>query len=138
MIKNNRGIILVEVLSVIALISMVSILASSVHLFSQKQLIRQTSEVENQSNIRLAISTISKDLRSAQTVTVQNNVLTINNTDIYKLEGTILKKNANELVPNIHSFTPGKDGNKITLRIESLPGKNAASVTRTSTIYIRE
>lgn len=74
---------------------MVILLASSVQLFGQKQVNNQTNEIQNQSNVRLALNIVTKEIRKASNVSVTNNVLTINNTDIYKLENNILKKITN-------------------------------------------
>lgn len=93
--KNEKGITLIELLAALALVSMVILLASSVQLFGQKQVNNQTNEIQNQSNVRLALNIVTKEIRKASNVSVTNNVLTINNTDIYKLENNILKKITN-------------------------------------------
>ncbi|NMD70524.1 prepilin-type N-terminal cleavage/methylation domain-containing protein [Bacillus sp. DNRA2] len=137
MIKNNRGMTLVELLSVLALLSMVLLLANSVQLFSQKQVTKQVDDIEKQTNIRIAISTLTKEIRSANTVTVQNNVLTVNS-DIYQLVGNTLQKNNQSFVSKIKKFEVSKDANKITLLLEGQSTNNQNPVVRTTTIYIRE
>jgi Tfp pilus assembly protein PilW len=135
---NNKGLSLVEVLGVLALLSMILLLAISVHLFGQKQLKSQIADIENHVNVRLAINMITKEIRSAENVSVNNNILTINNADVYMLDGTTLKKNNAPFITNIKKFAIEKNGNKITLSIENIPQQNEPPVSRTVTIYIRK
>lgn len=132
MIKNNRGMTLVELLSVLALLSMVLLLANSVQLFSQKQVTKQVDDIEKQTNIRIAISTLTKEIRSANTVTVQNNVLTVNS-DIYQLVGNTLQKNNQSFVSKIKKFEVSKDANKITLLLEGQSTNNQNPAVPTTT-----
>ena len=130
MIKGERGVTLVELLAAISLLSIVLLLASSVHLFGQKQMNSQSDEVQLQAQERLAANLITKEIRKAQTVEINSpNQLTINGTDTYKLEGTTIEKNNNEFVTKINDFSVSKIGNQISLKIGSLPE---------TTIYIRE
>jgi prepilin-type N-terminal cleavage/methylation domain-containing protein len=130
MIKSERGVTLVELLAAISLLSIVLLLASSVHLFGQKQMNSQSDEVQKQSQERLAANLITKEIRKAKTVEVKNpNQLTVNDTDTYKLEGTTIKKNNEEFMTKINGFSVTKNGNQVSLKIGNLPE---------TTIYIRE
>lgn len=130
MIKSERGVTLVELLAAISLLSIVLLLASSVHLFGQKQMNSQSDEVQIQSQERLAANLITKEIRKAKTVEVKNpNQLTVNDTDTYKLEGTTIKKNNEEFMTKINGFSVSKYGNQVSLKIGNLPE---------TTIYIRE
>nr|WP_309099760.1 prepilin-type N-terminal cleavage/methylation domain-containing protein [Fredinandcohnia onubensis] len=130
MIKSERGVTLVELLAAISLLSIVLLLASSVHLFGQKQMNSQSNEVQIQSQERLAANLITKEIRKAKTVEVINpNQLTINDTDTYKLEGTTIKKNNEEFMTKINGFSVSMDGNQVSLKIGNLPE---------TIIYIRE
>lgn len=130
MIKSERGVTLVELLAAISLLSIVLLLASSVHLFGQKQMNSQSDEVQKQSQERLAANLITKEIRKAKTVEVKNpNQLTVNDTDTYKLEGTTIKKNNDEFMTKINGFSVTKNGNRVSLKIGNLPE---------TTIYIRE
>jgi prepilin-type N-terminal cleavage/methylation domain-containing protein len=130
MIKSERGVTLVELLAAISLLSIVLLLASSVHLFGQKQMNFQSDEVQKQSQERLAANLITKEIRKAKTVEVKNpNQLTVNDTDTYKLEGTTIKKNNEEFMTKINGFSVTKNGNQVSLKIGNLPE---------TTIYIRE
>ncbi|AGK55095.1 PilW family protein [Bacillus sp. 1NLA3E] len=136
--KNEKGITLIELLAALALVSMVILLASSVQLFGQKQVNNQTNEIQNQSNVRLALNIVTKEIRKASNVSVTNNVLTINNTDIYKLENNILKKNNEPLISNIQSFTITKTEDKVTITITNTPSNNQPKTTLSATIYLRK
>ncbi|MEH7223078.1 prepilin-type N-terminal cleavage/methylation domain-containing protein [Bacillus sp. JJ1566] len=128
--KCEKGVTLIELLAAISLLSIILLLASSVHLFGQKQMNSQTIEVQTQSQERLAANLITKEIRKAKTVEVNNpNELTINGTDVYKLDGTIIEKNNKELITNIDAFNVSKNGNQVILKIGELPE---------TTIYIRE
>ncbi|MFD1781116.1 prepilin-type N-terminal cleavage/methylation domain-containing protein [Fredinandcohnia salidurans] len=130
MIKSERGVTLVELLAAISLLSIILLLASSVHLFGQKQMNSQSDEVQKQSQERLAANLITKEIRKAKTVEVKNpNQLTVNDTDTYKLEGTTIKKNNEEFMTKINGFSVTKNGNQVNLKIGNLPE---------TTIYIRE
>jgi type II secretory pathway component PulJ len=145
MLKNNKGITLIEVLSGLALISMISLLAFSIHLFSQRQLTNQSNEVETQRDIRIAINIIKKDIRSADRVEVQDGKLKI----IWENEGieTIymkdekaetLKKDDQVLLSNIADFQLAQEEEKIYLQIESKPLTNDKTVSMKTTLYIRK
>lgn len=131
-IKGNReqGFTLIEVMAGLTLLSMVFLLANSVDLFGQKQMNVQTTEIQSQSDDRLAMKLITKEIRKAQTVEVNNpNELTIDSVDVYKLSGTTLVKNNEVFISNISKFLVSKSGNKVTLTIGNLPETN---------IYLRE
>ncbi|MGJ7920538.1 prepilin-type N-terminal cleavage/methylation domain-containing protein [Neobacillus sp. LXY-4] len=136
--KNEKGLTLLELLITLALVSMVLLMATSVHLFGQKQMNSQSNEVQNQSNVRLALNIVTKEIRKASSVSVANNVLTINGTDVYKLENNILKKNNQTLISNIQQFTITKTDEKLTVKIANTPSNNHPQTTLSTTIYLRK
>ncbi|WP_453994653.1 prepilin-type N-terminal cleavage/methylation domain-containing protein [Bacillus nitroreducens] len=138
MTRNNKGITLIELLAVLALLSMVLLLATSVHLFGQKQMSNQTSQIENQANVRLAINILTKEIRKANRTEVSNNVLTINNTDTYTLEKNEITKNGVAIISSIKDLKISKDGNKIKIDVTSIPDKNNQEVGLSTEIFIRE
>ncbi|MFD2681453.1 prepilin-type N-terminal cleavage/methylation domain-containing protein [Bacillus seohaeanensis] len=128
--KSEEGVTLVEVLIALALLSMILLLANSVHLFVQKQMNSQVNKIQVQSDERLAIGLITKEIRKAETVETNHlNELIINETDVYKLKSTTLTKNNEPFISNIKKFTVKKRGNQVTLKIGSLPE---------TIIYLRE
>jgi prepilin-type N-terminal cleavage/methylation domain-containing protein len=138
MVKNQKGVTLIELLAAIALLSIVLLLANSIHLFGQKQMTDQTTEIQNQANVRLAMDIITKQVRKASTIYVDNyGVLTLD-TDIYKLDNNNLTKNNQPLVTNLQKFDLQYDGNKIKVTIADLPNSNTPQTTLSTTIYIRK
>jgi prepilin-type N-terminal cleavage/methylation domain-containing protein len=126
----QKGISLVEVLATVALVSIVFLLASSVHIFGQKQTVAQSKEIQSQSDDRLAVKIILKEIRMAQSVEViKQNELTLNGIDLYKLEGSSLKKNNEILFPNITKFSVTLNGNQLKLTLGNTPE---------TIIYLRE
>ncbi|WP_066311575.1 prepilin-type N-terminal cleavage/methylation domain-containing protein [Bacillus sp. FJAT-29814] len=127
--NNEKGITLVELLASLALLSMVLLLANSIHIFSVKQSNAQKTEIQKQTDYRLAMNILTKEIRKADPTKVEakNNILTIDGINYY-LEGTSLKKGDQVLVSNIETFTPAQSGDKITIKIG----------TNSTTIYLRK
>lgn len=138
MIKNSRGITLIELLCALTLLSLILIVANSVTLFGLNQVNDQTNDFNNQTNVRIAIGTITKEVRSAQNISVSNNVLTINNKDVYKLDHNTLTKNGQPFVPNIQKFEVTINRNQISLSIADIPAKGGKQISLSDTIYSRE
>ncbi|MCH1626577.1 prepilin-type N-terminal cleavage/methylation domain-containing protein [Ferdinandcohnia quinoae] len=138
MIRNNKGVTLVEVIVVVALLSMVLLLINAVNIFGHKQLSNQSSHIENQSNARLAINILTKEIRSAKTVNVLDNVLTINDSDTYTLDDYSIMKNDNVLISNIYELKIKMQNNKINLKVTSNEGGNQHSISLSTIIYLRE
>ncbi|MDP4156047.1 MAG: prepilin-type N-terminal cleavage/methylation domain-containing protein [Bacillota bacterium] len=139
MVKNQKGVTLIELLAAIALLSVVLLVANSIHLFGQKQMSDQTAEIQNQSNVRLAMDIITKRIRKASTISVDNNgVLTLDNTDVYKLDNNNLTQNSQPIINNLQKFEIQYDGSKITVTIADLPNTNTPQTTLSTTIYIRK
>jgi prepilin-type N-terminal cleavage/methylation domain-containing protein len=140
MVKNEKGITLVELLAALALLSIILILASSIHLFTQNQMNNQIQAVQSESDVSLAISTITKNIRSASSVTVKNNVLTVittSTTNVYQLNGTSLTKNNQPIITGIKQFvlTPDTPSDHVTITITS---NEVNPTTLTTTIYYRK
>lgn len=127
--NTEKGLTLVEVLAGIVLLSMILLLATSVHLFAQKQVNTQEETIQVQSNERLALNRITGEIRKANSVATKDNVLTINGTEQYKLVGTTLIMKDGEELAGINGFTVKKYGNEIKLKIGHISE---------ATIYIRE
>ncbi|MCC3356544.1 prepilin-type N-terminal cleavage/methylation domain-containing protein [Bacillus sp. REN16] len=137
MVRNNKGVTLIELLAVLALLTLILTLATSVHLFGQRQTSNQTSQIENQANVRLAINILTREIRKANSVEVSNNVLNIDGT-IYKLENNAITKKGSALVSSIKDLQVIKNKNKIQIDITSISDKNDQEVTLSTKIYIRE
>ena len=140
MMKNNKGLTLVEVLVVLALLSMVILLINSVQLFGAKQLANQSQDAQNQANVRLAVNIISKEIRMSDPKNVgeSNGVLTING-DVYKHnnEHKTITKNDQPLIEGIEEFDSQLNGKKLLLTIKSIENDLEQSVDISTVIYIR-
>ncbi len=138
--KNQRGISLLEVIASISLFSIILLMLNSFHLFSQKQMISQAEEIQNQSNTRIALNVITKELRTAENVIIQGDELVINQTDTYKHVSNTITKNNVAYIKNIKKFTFAFDEDeekKINIFIESLPSKEEKALKLSTSIYIR-
>lgn len=128
--RNEKGFTLVEVLATLVLVSIIALLASSIHLFAQNQTNTQREEIHIQSNERAAMRLIKSEIRKAVKVETNHpNELIINGTDEYRLEESDLKKNDITVISGIKKFAVTMHDNQIKLKIGSMPE---------TTIYIRE
>src|SRR4051812_5006625 len=102
MSKNEEGLTLIELLAALSIVSIVLLLASSVQIFGQKQVNTQTSDFQKQTDVRLAINILTKEIRKASDVSIKGPVmngivssteLMINGTDLYKVQNNLLTKN---------------------------------------------
>jgi Tfp pilus assembly protein PilW len=138
MIKNEKGLTIVELLAALTLLSCILLLTGSILLFGQKQMTNQSTEIQNQSNLRLALSVITKEIRKAASVTVNNNVLTLNDSDVYKLDSNNnLTKNNLPIISNLQQFMIQMTGDQITITLADLPSNNLPQTTLSTTIYVR-
>lgn len=138
MIKNKKGVTLIELLIVLSILSIIISLAFSVIFVGTKNFSVQTANVNNQSNVRYALNIISRDIRKAESVTVSEHTITIDDSFEYKLENNELLKGEQILATDVETFHITKVGNKITIEINSLPNSVGQSVSLSSTIYIRK
>jgi prepilin-type N-terminal cleavage/methylation domain-containing protein len=136
--NKRKGMTLIELIVALFILSIVIMMGYSMSIFGIRNFSNQSSAVNNQSNIRYAMSYISKEIRKAESITVSDNKIKVNNTTEYKLEGNIIKKNTNNFVQGIGSFVVVQGGKKITISIISLPDSNGQTTTMSAEIYIRE
>ncbi|GAA0498321.1 hypothetical protein GCM10008986_26760 [Salinibacillus aidingensis] len=137
---NEQGMTLVELLAVLAIISIILLLIGAVHLFGVNQYQTQSEEVRTQSDIRYAAKDITKEIRSTNPdqVVIANNQIHIGHETTYRLDGQILKKNNRKLATNIREFTVKQNGSEIELRLISVPNPHGNSVSISTVIYLRE
>lgn len=147
MIKNRKGFTLVELMIVLALLGVVIMMGFSVLSFGYKSFNAQADNIDNQSNVRHAISDISKEIRrNSADITIPGGAKSgdVISGDTIKIDGiqytlkeNSLLKNTNELVSGIESFKTSIEVNKITLKITS-QAKRGREFTLTSEIYVRK
>jgi type II secretory pathway pseudopilin PulG len=147
-LKCNRGITLVELLSALALVSLILIMAGSIHFFAQNQSNKQSEEIANQTNARLAMKTVTKEIRSAEELVITDGAkrynvdrqgkLTEQNitsaigfeiikngvTTVYKYENETLKRNGQDYIKDLERFelrVNSPKTNQISISVANLP-----------------
>ncbi|WP_058307234.1 PilW family protein [Gracilibacillus massiliensis] len=105
MLRNQKGMTLVELLTAITLLSLIIVLVGSIHLYAQKQFVNQSEQVEQQSDVRNALSSMSRAIRTTPSdkISVQGNVLHID-MDQYYYSSNLLMKNDTVIADDIASF----------------------------------
>ncbi|MGG3450844.1 PilW family protein [Domibacillus aminovorans] len=145
-LKNERGVTLIEVIVAFALLTMILLLISNVHLSGQRQFTDQTNQIDGQANVRLAFKWMTSDVRK------QGNVHDVNEVQSSLKIGTItytfskadktIRRDDAVIAENIESFTPEYDEaqEKLTLTIKSAetPHQKDLSKEFKTVIYIRK
>ncbi len=145
MFKDERGITLVELLAVLAILSIILLLVGSAHIFGQRQYFEQSETIDHQGDVRLIMSQLTTDVRK---VTVNEGASTSDNSGVFTLtlganvythEGTTLKRNGVILSENISTFewssTTNETANKI--KIESVLDDKDKRASLETVLYFR-
>lgn len=125
--ESEKGVTLIEVLAALALLSIIMLLASSIHIFSQKQMGHQSKEIQVQSNVRLAAKVLTKDIRKSDSVTIiSSSKFEVNKANLtvdrYEFKDNTLYKNDQPFISDIQSFTINKNpDDSISLSVANLP-----------------
>ncbi|MFC5591162.1 prepilin-type N-terminal cleavage/methylation domain-containing protein [Sporosarcina soli] len=137
--KNNQGITLVEVLTVLVLMSLILFMISGIQRFGQNQFINQNKNVQNQENVQYAVKYITKEIRKSGTFEVAENGKLIIGTDEYTEGNSTIDKNGQPFIEGIIVFDPKKIGDgKMKLTIESIEDSRGQSEKIVTTIYQRK
>jgi prepilin-type N-terminal cleavage/methylation domain-containing protein len=137
--EDQKGVTLVELLAVLALVCTVMLLISNVHLFGQKQFSSQSKQVQHESNVRYAMNVITREIRTSppQTISVSNNRIETSN-GAFRLQGTTLFKDDKVLEEGIAEFTVEQNGNEIVISMKSVPNQSDKTSSLSTNLYIRE
>lgn len=135
--RNENGVTLVELLGALALLGIILLLISNVHIFGQKQFVNQTAQINHESNVRYAMNVITKEIRTATSVSVSNNVITTE-TSTFKLVGNELYQGSTVVEEGIEEFIVQQAGNKISIKIKSVPNQAEKVASLSTNLYIRE
>lgn len=150
LLVNARGLTLIEVLAAIVLLSIILAMVTSVYLLGVKQYKVQTQNINSQENVRLAMTVLTKAIRSASSVQVvdpgtpshpsddQLKLTTGTQTDVYALDQTNIDKNGKPLVQGVSQFIVSQVGTEVSLKIESVPDPLGHPTSLQTTIYIRQ
>ncbi|WP_078595176.1 PilW family protein [Evansella clarkii] len=140
---DARGLTLVEVLVSTALLSIVLLIITSFHIFGQNQFNNQDSQAERISNVRLAMSDMTKEIRKAPFVTECGPGKLLLGDVSYKLEHDHLVKHNTLFVKEIKSFSceeisSGSEVTGVTITISSTQPGQGSQASYTSEIYFRK
>lgn len=143
LIRNSRGVTLVEVLVVLVLMSLILLMVNGVNISGQKTFISQNEKIQHQESVQYAIKYITREVRKHGEVSKDEdtNELKIGS-DIYSHTGTVLYKNSTPLVEGITVF----DGevieaegrlSKLKLTVKSEGKSKRENVEVETEIYLR-
>ncbi|WP_017472736.1 PilW family protein [Amphibacillus jilinensis] len=138
-IKNEQGITLVELLGVLAILSIVIVLIGSAHLFGQRQFYHQTDQIDKQGEVRLVVSQLTTDLRkvTAESVSQSEGIWQIG-TNRYRHHGDIVYRNDHPLSDAIEIFDLTLLENGAAITIKSIANKQGRETEISTTIYYRK
>jgi Tfp pilus assembly protein PilW len=134
---NSRGLTLVEVLAVLVLLSLVTLLIFSVLSFGQKNYSTQQGQVQKQQDLTYVTKLITKEVRQAKSVKIENGQLVID-TNTYTFKENSIYKNNSELISGIQTFNFSLNGIKLTLTITGNDDARGNANTVSTNIYIRK
>lgn len=138
--NNERGITLVELLAALSILSVVILLAGSIHLFGQRQFITQTDSANQANDFSYAMTVMTTELRKQkpENVEVTPGIIKINNEDSFYQEGNKLKGLGTNIAESVSRFNPVmlEDKTGVEISIEST-NQMAANKKYQTTIYFR-
>lgn len=124
LLKVQKGVSLIELLIAASLIAVVLSLAYSIHLFGIQGYLNNTTCMENQSNVRIALDHISYNIRRSNSVSIKGDTLTVGD-ESYSLSNNILWNKHNQLATGISEFTFSKINPSLAyIRISSIPDRS--------------
>lgn len=150
LIKNEAGITLVELLATLSILSIVILLAGSIHMFGQRQFINQTESAEIANDLSYALNIMSSDLRrqSLNNVSIDSNEIYIkkNEQDEFSPNPTYFINEKNQLINNdaviadsVSELLVKFDGTNIGIEItlKSMPQHTSQKVYSTKVTFRR-
>lgn len=133
--NNEKGITLVELLAAIAISSIVAVFIIALYLSIQKQYTGQSEQIKNLTDITIAAKAITKDLRSAIEVDVDENndkeifiKIQIDEeeeeiTYLFDDEENILRRNGAPYLYQLRDFKVEEENYKVSFEFKSETGK---------------
>lgn len=110
-LSDETGITLVELLAAISILSIVILLAGSVHLFGQRQFIEQANSASQENDMSYALTVMTTDLRklrpTEEEIIVTSESIEVTDRYSYKLENQNLKKESAVLVEGVNGEFTG-------------------------------
>lgn len=122
--EKQKGVTLMELLIAGSLIAITLSLAYSIYLFGVQGYLNNTTILENQSNVRIALEHITFHIRRCKDVSIIDNVLVVGQ-ETYSLSKDILMNKNNQLAIGISEFTFYKPKPSLVyIKVSSVPDKN--------------
>ena len=137
-LNAESGVTLIELLAVLSILSVFILLAGSIHIFGQKQFTSQTQSASQANDFSYALTDMTTELRKYKPgdVSVEGNIIKVNNGIEYKQLGTELVRNNSVIASSVGSFTATKYTDRIEIKIEAT-NQTAADKDYHTTIYFR-
>lgn len=137
--KDETGITLIELLAAITILSVVILLAGSIHIFGQKQFIQQSDLAKQTNELTFVLSEMSKELRQLDSneVEITEKSISLNGKNLYTATNNELKKGDYTLVEQVNATFSSKE-NKSGVQIELKKVNEPASAkTYETTVFFR-
>lgn len=137
LIKKEDGVTLLELLASIALLSIIIMLVGSVHMFGQRQYIKQSHDASQANELAAGISAMTRTLRplASEKVIVNGSQIMLENSVLFELSGNDLESGDKTIIAHgIEGFTALKTDNGKAIEI-SLTAENEE--TYWTKIYFR-
>ena len=115
--NNKKGLTLIELVIVLALIGILSSLLFFPILFSFDNFEKQSNTVNEISTARSTMELLTKEIRKSDKIEVEGNALVLD-TVVYKLDDKALKKNGQLLFGGIEELNFSKVGEIVTIQVK--------------------
>lgn len=141
-LKDDSGVTLVELLAALTILTVVIILAGSIHMFGQKQFISQTDSASQSNDFSYALTDMTTEIRKKSSNEikvngeVRNQQILVNGSVVYQQVGSQLLKRGVSLADDVENFmvTKAEEYIEITLIKTNQTASNKNYQTR---IYFR-
>lgn len=139
LLKNEKGVTLVELLAVMVIGGIVMVLIMSIFSNGQKQYSSQTAKAEQLNDVRYAAKVITKEIRKAENFTWDETSLTIGTElpMILTKNSNVILKNNKPFITNIKITDLSLADKILTLSMTSLHEDDNKKKTIETKIYLR-
>lgn len=138
-IRNEKGVTLIELLAVLIISSLIMSLIIGAVINSQRTYISQTNAAEQLAEIRYAVKVITKEVRKAERIKVEENKLTIDHDTrlVIKQQNGEVRQNSSVLATRIDALKFAVDGRLLSISIATEETNGKKQETKAE-IYLRD
>ncbi|NLI60865.1 MAG: prepilin-type N-terminal cleavage/methylation domain-containing protein [Clostridiales bacterium] len=134
----QRGVTLIELLIAVSLILLILSLAYSIYLFGIQGYINNTTAIENQSNLRIAMEHITYHIRRTNNVSIRGDLLIVGDEN-YRLSKDVLMNKNNQLATGISEFSFSMPNPSLVyIKISSIPDSNEKTFSLEAYFYLMD